>query len=553
VYEFHPATFHLPVHRYRFGADALPLAAASFVMARRSRLGPAPPHHHLPFAAAVLVLLLVGADTAGRSLTQAGPFQDEGVEWRPPVFVPEFLEPAPGVGPVTHQTSSWLTRLAGWRLGGPDSPAGKTPASWWVGSDRKDSRLELAPQTSHHAGPLQTAIGRRVRRVLIVALVSGVCMRDDWRGELPRQILKFLPQARGVALEWNPKTGGWMCFECKAVEDATHRVHKTPCEEFLGTGKQQRAAELVIVLGLGAMRRTEGIPGIRPTVITYPEIETVFNSRLVSGRTHSVLVPIQKSTVANMRAMEEFPFHHLVHETDFIKPLSNESITAIHTECASHLKTRDLLYVGRYQQSKGQLKFLQTVDPQDLEGFHVHFYGPDFLEDSCEYCRELERVALARHIPATFHDALRKDLLLRRYCQASGQIHFAEADSNPRVVYEGLYASNPLLVTHESNAHSSIYKEKGFVVPVSFHGSPELFSAAFKRFMVMVRSHHSIAPLVREFADSHLSGEGVYRRLCAQMGLCITSDEWRHHAAEVSAESHVDRPLPERPVFNELR
>lgn len=46
--------------------------------------------------------------------------------------------------------------------------------------------------------PTLTPRAAAFRRVLIVGLVGGVCSNDDWRGDLPKYIMKFLPEARYI-------------------------------------------------------------------------------------------------------------------------------------------------------------------------------------------------------------------------------------------------------------------------------------------------------------------------------------------------------------------
>ena len=66
-----------------------------------------------------------------------------------------------------------------------------------------------------------TERGRSITRVLVAGLVSGVCSSDDWRGDLPRHIISFLPRSHGEMIYARFAEDDWygsgaQCQECSA-------------------------------------------------------------------------------------------------------------------------------------------------------------------------------------------------------------------------------------------------------------------------------------------------------------------------------------------------
>jgi hypothetical protein len=43
-----------------------------------------------------------------------------------------------------------------------------------------------------------TELGKSIRRVILAAMLPGVCRSNDWRGELPRYLARVLPYVRAI-------------------------------------------------------------------------------------------------------------------------------------------------------------------------------------------------------------------------------------------------------------------------------------------------------------------------------------------------------------------
>ena len=380
---------------------------------------------------------------------------------------------------------------------------------------------------SNHVSPPQvppvvlTSRGQSIRRVLVVSLVGGGCRGDDWRGDLPRYIMSYLPEARAVLLNAKNETH-WVCGECSSTHGLPGRQghHHNNCQQYTGQDGKTLPADLMIVIGTGVYAPCESTKYIETcrqhkkygdVSLMYPELRGIFSSGYVDSNTLAVHFPIRK-----LRSLRKLPFSVVVDDSDFVKPLANGTRNKMKRLCAKEPKTNDLLYVGRYQSSKGQLTFLQTVDPSELQGYHVHFYGSN-MNAATGYHVKMRETARMRNISMTIHPPVDKGTLLRRYCRAVGQIHYASGDNNPRAAYEGLYAGNPLFISFESMVNAELYTAD-FVVGVKYRSDE--FRKSFKHFMRLVRNQSLLQGRIESFVDLHLSPTQIYRRLCIQMGVC---------------------------------
>lgn len=113
----------------------------------------------------------------------------------------------------------------------------------------------------------------------------------------------------------------------------------------------------------------------------------------------------------------------------------NDDATKVITGCYGQERTKDLLYVARYQKYKGQLKFLLLADPGLLRGYTIHFYGGDKVGDdkiAQAYVKSIEEAAERRGIKVQLHSRVSRSTLLRHVCVASGQLLWPSTDQNPR-------------------------------------------------------------------------------------------------------------------------
>lgn len=378
------------------------------------------------------------------------------------------------------------------------------PHAYW--KDPTKDRNGLPTQNDDDPDlPKLTKEGEKIRTILLVSLITGVCRSPDWRGDLPKYLVRLLPNARVVKVEMSMKDKVWSCIECLTEGTQWWDGHHD-CGHYFGLGKAKQPADLLIVIGSGYLSGTKLVPSHSH----WPEVRSVFNSGYVDNKTISVHFPAKKADVPN------FPFTHVIPDTSYMKPLDDASLEQIQDKCSMSNRQNDIMYVGRFVSSKGQDKFLETVDPRLLEGYTVHFYGSflnapllDFLPD----------IAKRRGISIAIHQSVSKAALLDMFCSSSGLVHFA-SDNNPRVPYEGVSTGNPLFTTYDADLHSDIYKQS-FVTSVYFNATEEEFNQKFRRFMSQVRREdRSWETELQAFVRENLQPRKTYLGLCELMGIC---------------------------------
>jgi len=384
-------------------------------------------------------------------------------------------------------------------------------------------RLDWAPlnvrQTSRRTlvetlQPPLTELGSNIETVVFASMLGGTCQSDDWRGDLPRHLMSFLPKASGV-LVYARDSGSHTCRSC-----TSHGVKHTrdKCMEYLGNGGEAKKADLLVVIGTGRINKCRGdktLPGCgADDPSKYVSLDRLFHSRYTSNTSLTVHVPVRK--LAALWGNKVFQFDHVIPDNEFLKPIAMEAYDDMMGYCSHVKKSKRLLYVGRYVDKKGQVEFLSMVNPQHLSGYTVDFYGAGY--ESKSIIDNMRKIAKERGISITINKQVDHAKLLRLYCAASGQIHFAKGDNNPRAAYEGLYAGNPLFVTLNSKLPAVIYKQP-FVAPVWANATSGIFNQSFGRFMEMVKSS-STRKRISIWVDSNMRPDSVYRGLCSRIGVC---------------------------------
>lgn len=310
------------------------------------------------------------------------------------------------------------------------------PKPVFVEANEKSKKLlaQARASASHFDLPELTSRGGKIHHVAVFGMVSGVCQSSDWRGELPKFLLGFLPKASGVVI--NIHQGSWACSFCNGHGQPRQGDYaSSDCNKYIGHVGSRKPVGLVLVIGSGLQRRCgKKYVGASCTkdkydpdpMKHYPDILDVFHSGLIDENTITIHVPIRKDN-----ALKEpgavYPFQHAIHDDGFLKPMANSMIQYTQQACASEQKTNSLMYVGRYVQSKGQVDFLKKVDPMELQGFNIQFYGGDYYFH--KYREAMVKIAKDKGISITVHDEVDLNSLLRSYCRASGQIHFSPGDN----------------------------------------------------------------------------------------------------------------------------
>jgi glycosyltransferase involved in cell wall biosynthesis len=267
----------------------------------------------------------------------------------------------------------------------------------------------------------------------------------------------------------------------------------------------------------------------------FPSLAELAKMPFIGPDTLTVHIPVRRVEFVMENMMG---YDHVIADESFIKPLQDGSIQDM-KHCQEVDKVNDLIYVGRYEpvrNAKGQLAFLQRVDPRLLEGFTVHFYGANPETGLPE---TLERIGRERNVSVVAHAPSSKQELLAHVCRSKGQLHYAMEDDNPRAAYEGIYAGNPLFVSQESNIALELF-DHPFVVKTMFHKGDINVDLAI--YMEMVRGadaafHRRIA----SWAEDAMVGDKVYLEMCQRIGLCAHTSESRAKLKEMTVKWEADR------------
>ena len=315
------------------------------------------------------------------------------------------------------------------------------PIYWWV-KPRREAPTWITQVEAQDPDllPSLSPAGKKIRRVLIYSLVGGTCRSDDWRGALPRYLIRYLADARAVMIDASPSMhrNNWTCSECRHDTDPHFWDQRTDCEHYFGEGPNwsKNPADMVVVFGAGSyMPCGEESPldeSCKPwrdksydLQLLYPDLNALFTSGLITNETLKIHIPIRKTHYLNEHPI--FPFHHILADNEFLKPLSEESFDNMQEICEGTERGPDLIYIGRFKSSKGQLEFLEAVDPKHLKGYTVHFHGATYYH--LPYLTEMNRVARAKGIEIVIHPFMEKEELYSRYCRSAGQIHYSHGDN----------------------------------------------------------------------------------------------------------------------------
>mmetsp|Transcript_39408 Transcript_39408/g.102083 ORF Transcript_39408/g.102083 Transcript_39408/m.102083 type:complete len:528 (-) Transcript_39408:337-1920(-) len=389
--------------------------------------------------------------------------------------------------------------------GGGTFPSGRSRVPWVPGKLRP---LESVSVGSVDGRPLLTPFGRSVQTVVVVGLASGVCQsrRDDWRSTLPRALASYLSHAQFVVYSPSPDAGSKQCFHCRP----NGRGERFDCDQW-HSRRGRRPADLMIIVGTG--RVIGGRGSSRPTNSTraYPTVNDALHQRWVGRHTVTMMLPIRKLSGLMTNPHR---FDMMIPDGSFFKPLTPNVATKL-ARCARPEvpKKRELMYVGRYAGWKGQLNFLQRVDPTLLRGYTIKFYG----QGSRGYAQRLKTTAARRNISAEVSPrGIPHARLMLHTCASAGQVHLAYSDNNPRAAYEGLYAGNPLLVSERSNL-PDVLRQQPFVTTVDPH-DPAALNAGMARFLDMVQ--RDMRQEIVEWLTTYATPSTVFFEFCARIGIC---------------------------------
>lgn len=174
---------------------------------------------------------------------------------------------------------------------------------------------------------------------------------DDWRGDLPRHLMKFLPKATGVLL-YARDSKYLDCKICSSIGVTT----KQNCQQLLGTGKNTQKADLLVVIGTGRLsacndNNTNRAECSEDSNEHYPSLDNLLShTSYTHNKTLTVHIPVRK--LRSLFNNQVFNFRHVIQDYDFMKPIAMETCREMARYCQHTKKAKRLLYVGRYVEKK---------------------------------------------------------------------------------------------------------------------------------------------------------------------------------------------------------
>jgi len=128
-----------------------------------------------------------------------------------------------------------------------------------------------------------------------------------------------------------------------------------------------------------------------------------------------------------------------------------------------------------------------------------------------------------------FEDRVSHKVLMSRMATASGLVHFANSDRNPRILYEALYFGLPLFVTIQSMPYVGLQCQP-FVTLADADVPAAAMNAQFKAWTDYLSSSAiaerqrntttSVQQHIRRYVEDHVVPSEVYLNLCQRFGLC---------------------------------
>mmetsp|Transcript_8482 Transcript_8482/g.11807 ORF Transcript_8482/g.11807 Transcript_8482/m.11807 type:complete len:610 (+) Transcript_8482:46-1875(+) len=208
----------------------------------------------------------------------------------------------------------------------------------------------------------------------------------------------------------------------------------------------------------------------------------------------------------------------------------------------SHKRLPTLMYVANYRPTKGQVDFLQKLDPTVLGEYVIKLYGSrPFNESVNDDWNSISSIIKSRGLEnhVKLNDIKSSHLgIINEMSLASGLIHLANGDRNPRVLYEALYFGLPIFVSIQSMPYIGLQCQR-FVQLTDVNASAADLNAQLKKWIDFIRfnnikntddnpnngsTRRNLQASIRRYVDNQLSPQAVYRNLCQRFGLCAITN-----------------------------
>lgn len=210
------------------------------------------------------------------------------------------------------------------------------------------------------------------------------------------------------------------------------------------------------------------------------------------------------------------------------------------------VRTPKLFYIGQFRESKGQLALLSKLDERSLGPFILAFRGSRSKgsQQDEDYWQALLAEA-ARFSPGKIvlsDERISHEFMMAEMAKASGLIHFATADRNPRVIYEAMYFGLPLFVSIQSMPYIALQCQTFVTLADANQGAGDLnlrFSAwvnsiaanerrkaEISRGLLDANTTWTFQRAMRHLVDAHLTPNRVFSTFCERFALCAPSGKY---------------------------
>ena len=206
-----------------------------------------------------------------------------------------------------------------------------------------------------------------------------------------------------------------------------------------------------------------------------------------------------------------------------------------------------LIYAGHYRRTKGQVDFLRMLDPKSLGPFTIELYGTrpinGSLGDDWDLIHDIIKAKRLQGKVVAFEDRISHLKLMGKLASASGLVHFANSDRNPRILYEALYFGLPLFVTIQSMPYVGLQCQN-FVTLADADDTADAMNAQFQQWTNILLTNEQrkktiaanktgvrgLQQEIRDYVEANIVPAGVYSNLCQRFGLCAALEK---HSADV--------------------
>eukprot|EP00873_Tetraselmis_striata_P038476 jgi/Tetstr1/458740/TSEL_045127.t1 len=352
---------------------------------------------------------------------------------------------------------------------------------------------------------------------------SGFCDASsmDWRGWMPIHLARVLGRDRPLLVtDVRPLDGRAgrcrICFTGSLEEQANY----FDCDDWLSR-RSEKTTRFLIIAGTGDTTEL-GSPEHYPDVL-----DALSKPWVKDGETTVWHFPISRRDEIDRNEVfpQVFSDFRVMRDGAWVKPVQREALAEWVDWCAEQPRQNDLLYIARFHGWKGQLDFIENVDPHLLLNYTVHFYSSvNGSKKPGSIPVMIQQLAEARGISVVIHWKKQpQETVARHSCNAKGLIHYARVDANPRAVDESLINGMPVFVSRESMLPSALRSEPFVKMTSNPHNAGGSYHHSnlnrnLREFIARL-DRDDIRESLHKFAMECLEPTSAYQKLFSDMGI----------------------------------